>query len=548
MIWHLHYSKKYKTLFVGHDFGMQTLRNGKIETPAIRGLTNSNIISIQPFRDSLLSIGTGGAGVLLYHPGSGNYRYVTSEDGLASDFIYFAAPDENNLWIGSEKGINRVLLNDALELKENLYYGYDNGLTGIETNANAFLFTPTSRYFGLIDGLYEFNDVNRSSHKSFDVHITDIQLFYGEYDAGDYSDLRNGFFQLSVNPQLPSDKNHVTFFFNRVDKGYPQSVKFKYYLENFDKKWSMPSSTGEVTYSNLPPGDYVFKVVSTNAKGSWCPTEVVYPFTVVAPFYQQASFIITALLLAAGVIALILYWRVKQRINQMLLLERIRVREQESLRKEIARDFHDEMGNQLTRIINYVSLLRLNQYEFEGNNHSAPSAGTSSNDLYDKVENAAKYLYSGTRDFIWSIDPGNDELSKLFIYIRDFGEQLFEEKNIKFRALNHIKEKVRLPYGFSREANLIFKEAMTNAFKYSQAKNVMFSLRQSEVGEFIMELHDDGIGFSTADIKTSNGLQNIKERAVRIHGHLRISSSTDDGTKIELFFRNTKTLAYGLTL
>jgi hypothetical protein len=61
---------------------------------------------------------------------------------------------------------------------------------------------------------------------------------------------------------------------------------------------------------------------------------------------------------------------------------------------------------------------------------------------------------------------------KLFIHIRDFGEKLFEEKNINFRAFNGVKEKIKLPYGFSREANLIFKEAMTNAFKSSQAHNV----------------------------------------------------------------------------
>jgi glucose-6-phosphate-specific signal transduction histidine kinase len=113
-----------------------------------------------------------------------------------------------------------------------------------------------------------------------------------------------------------------------------------------------------------------------------------------------------------------------------MFMERIRMKEQESVRKDIARDFHDEMGNQLTRIINYVSLLKMNGKS--GPNHE---------DLYRKVEESAKYLFNGTRDFIWSIDPGNDELSKLFLHIRDFGEKLFEEKGISFRAINEVKEK-----------------------------------------------------------------------------------------------------------
>jgi signal transduction histidine kinase len=306
-------------------------------------------------------------------------------------------------------------------------------------------------------------------------------------------------------------------------------------LESFDKTWSQPSATGQVTYSNLPPGEYVFKVKATNNQGSWAESQVSYPFTVLRPFYLTTSFVAGMIILFAGSVTLLLYLRVRYRVSKMVELERIRIREQESLRKEIARDFHDEMGNQLTRIINYVSLLKLNG---DGNGHS---------DLYTKVESSAKYLYSGTRDFIWSIDPVNDELSKLFIHIRDFGEKLFEEKNINFRAFNEVREKIKLPYGFSREANLIFKEAMTNAFKYSGAKNVALLLKREDQG-FEMSLEDDGIGFSTGQVEKSNGLQNISERAERIHSVLRITSMKNQGTKISLHFKLTKTLKYGLTL
>lgn len=224
-------------------------------------------------------------------------------------------------------------------------------------------------------------------------------------------------------------------------------------------------------------------------------------------------------------------------------LQRIRTHEQEMLRKEIARDFHDEMGNQLSRIINYVSLLRLNG-----------KTGMSQVDLFAKVEGSAKYLYSGTRDFIWSIDPVNDELSKLFIHLRDFGEKLFEEKSINFRAYNEVREKIKLPYGFSRQANLIFKEAMTNAFKYSEAHNVKLVLRgQDENYELIFE--DDGVGFALDKVQSANGLQNIQDRAVRINGILRIHSEKNEltgekrtGTSISLEFKCTQPTKHDITI
>jgi signal transduction histidine kinase len=319
-------------------------------------------------------------------------------------------------------------------------------------------------------------------------------------------------------------------------------MRFQYYLENFDKDWSPHSSINEVTYSNLPPGNYLFHVKSTNKQGSWAAEEIIYPFTIQAPFYQTASFIVGTMATIIGLIILILYVRVKSRVNRVITTERIRIREQELLRKEISRDFHDEMGNQLTRIINYVSLLKLNGtngHSHENGNH---------NDLYTKVENSAKYLYSGTRDFIWAIDPVNDELSKLFIHIRDFGDKLFEEKNMSFRAFNKIKEPIKLPYGFSREANLIFKEAMTNAFKYSQANNITFRLERVEQGAFQLTLEDDGVGFYTGDIDKLNGLKNIRERADRIKSVIRITSIKNHGTKIVLVFTLTKTLKYGLAV
>jgi signal transduction histidine kinase len=294
----------------------------------------------------------------------------------------------------------------------------------------------------------------------------------------------------------------------------------------------MPTSVGQVTYSNLPHGAYVLNVLATDEQGSWDSKPLQYSFIINTPFYRTAIFIFSMIILVLGSISLYFYFRVRKNVRKVLEIERIRQQEQDNLRKEIARDFHDEMGNQLTRIINYISLIKLN-----GNGHAI--------DLYNKVEDSAKYLYTGTKDFIWSIDPVNDELIKLFIHIRDFGEKLFEEKGIKFRAYNEIKEKVKIPYGFSREANLIMKEAMTNAFNHSKAENVSFTLRQ-DAEKFELVLKDDGVGFNVAEVARLNGIKNMRTRAERMHSILRIQSSTrETGTTIILILSKTKTTTHG---
>ncbi|HYI78971.1 MAG TPA: two-component regulator propeller domain-containing protein, partial [Chryseolinea sp.] len=312
----IRFSKRDDILYVATEFGLQTLKDKKIGQIDLPELMNTSALSIHEYKDSLLIIGTSGSGVIVLNPSTHQHKLLSTHDGLASDFIYFVAADDKDLlWIGTEKGINRVRLDNEWSVKENLHYNYDNGLAGVETNQNAYFITPTEKYFGLVDGLYEFNDKIEHDTKSFDVHLTDVQILYGEYSARQYADSTFGFFQIPHPLQLPPDKNHLTFSFNRVDKRYSRSVKYKYFLENFDTKWSRPASVNSVTYSNLPPGDYIFHVMGTNNEGSWTKATVTYPFTIKAPFYKTTSFIIGMFILVGGLVTLVLYLRVQQRIN-----------------------------------------------------------------------------------------------------------------------------------------------------------------------------------------------------------------------------------------
>ena len=532
LVYAIRYLKKDKTLFVGTEFGLSSLQNNILKKLEVPELIHTSVFSINIYQDSLLLIGSAGSGVLIFDPVTENVKkLLTTKDGLPSNLIYFAAADEDGfIWVGTEQGINRIRLSSTLDITENLHFGFENGLKGVETNQNAFYFGD-EKFFGLIDGIYQFNDNQNLPEKSHDLHLTSVELFYGEFSTRNFSDSTTGFYKVPYEPVFPSGKNHVTFHFNRVSKRNPQSVRYKYYLKNFDMAWSQPTALGQVTYGNLPAGNYTLYVLATNKQGSWDTVPLLYSFTIEAPFYATSTFIAFITIILTGLIFLILSLRIRSRTKRVLEIEHIRQQEQAHLRKEIARDFHDEMGNQLTRIINYISVIKL-------------SKNGQAVELYNKVEDSAKYLYTGTRDFIWSIDPQNDELSRLFLHIRDFGEKLFEEKEINFRAYNYVKDPMRAPYGFSREANLIMKEAMTNVFNHSQAKNVAFILKQNS-GQFEMILEDDGIGFSMSEITHVNGLKNMRIRAERIKSVLRIQNNeSKTGTSVSLSFTITKTKKY----
>lgn len=529
----LRYLPAHHALFIGTEFGLYLVSGERDFVPIpVPQFQNTTILSMAAYRDTLLLAGSGGAGVVIIDPRRASQTFIGVREGLPSGFVFFVSADDKDcIWIGTEKGITRIRLNQRLEIAETRDFGFHNGLTGIETNPNAYFLSSSEKYFGLIDGLYEYSGVDRPGSRSYPVHLTGVELFYGETPIAPYGQPGSGFFRIPSSLALPFDKNHITFQFNRVDKRYPNSVRYRYILESFDKTWSQPSSTGHVTYSNLPPGSYVFRVMATNQQGSWEAPAIAFPFSVEAPFYRTMAFYALATGLLLGSLILFVLVRMRKNVSRAIELEHIRQREQEALRKEIARDFHDEMGNQLTRIINYVSLMRL-------------SGDGKGQDLYRKVEESAKYLYNGTRDFIWAIDPVNDELAKLFLHIRDFGQKLFEEKDIHFRAFNEIPEKVKLPYGFSREANLIFKEAMTNAFKHAGAANVSFWVRPA-AGGCEMVLEDDGSGIDPERIGKSNGIKNIQTRAEKIKATLTVGPRAEgSGTRVQLVFSITKKNTY----
>lgn len=531
----IRYLPALRTLFIGTDFGLYALKeDGSSSEIPIPQFQHTTILSMAAFRDTLLLAASGGAGVAVINPRRTTHTFIGPREGLPSGFVFFVNVDHHgHVWIGTEKGITRLRLNARLEITETRDYGYNNGLTGIETNPNASYLLPQKKYFGLIDGVYEFLGEDSTITRSYPVHLTSVEVFYGETPIEPYGRPGTDFFHIPVSLTLPFDKNHITFTFNRVDKRYPNSVRYRYFLESFDNTWSQPSGSGRVTYGNLPTGSYVFRVMATNQDGSWEAPAIAYAFSVEAPFYRTAAFFAVVAGLMVGSLVLFVLVRMRKNVSRAIAREHIRQQEQEALRKEIARDFHDEMGNQLTRIINYVSLMRL---KGEGNGQGQ--------ELYRKVEESAKYLYNGTRDFIWAIDPVNDDLAKLFLHIRDFGQKLFEEKGIHFRAFNETSEKVKLPYGFSREANLIFKEAMTNAFKHAGASNVSFWLRPA-AGGYEMVLEDDGVGIDPDKAGSSNGIRNIQARAEKIRATLAVEKRPDGpGTRVQLVFTINKKNTY----
>lgn len=226
---------------------------------------------------------------------------------------------------------------------------------------------------------------------------------------------------------------------------------------------------------------------------------------------SQTGIIIIVLISVVIIGALLINWyRIINRLKRQEELER--------MRQKIAKDLHDDMGSTLSSI-NIMSKVAMNE---------------SNNVLYlQKISTYSARIMETMSDMVWSINPGNDSLEQVIVRMREFANEVLDSQHIEFELTETIPQGIVLDSEKRKNIFLIFKEAINNAAKYSQAKNVKVTLAHSQ-NQLYMKVSDDGKGFDIAQSKSGNGLRNLQTRAEEIGGELTINGMVGSGTVVEL--------------
>ncbi len=194
---------------------------------------------------------------------------------------------------------------------------------------------------------------------------------------------------------------------------------------------------------------------------------------------------------------------------------------EEKLRDVIARDLHDEMGSTLTSI-HILSNLALQ----EGGGKDMP--------YLEKIKKYTGNMMDKMSDIIWAINPQHDTVERLLLRMKEFAVELLEPAGITHTIeTSGIEEGPSLSPEERKFLYLIFKEALNNSVKYSNATTVSIILDKSET-QLQMILSDNGTGFDPATVHKGNGLKNMEVRAHLIGATLSIQSKTGNGTIIKL--------------
>jgi len=205
-------------------------------------------------------------------------------------------------------------------------------------------------------------------------------------------------------------------------------------------------------------------------------------------------------------------------INRYRVMNRIkRQAELENMRQSIARDLHDDIGSTLSSI-NIMSKLAMQQNDNSGQ--------------LEKISTYSSRMMETMSDMVWSINPLNDSVEQVLAKMKEFASEILEPKNMQFEfTCDRTVSTIRLDAEKRKSLFLIFKEAINNIAKYSEATQVFVYLNcTSET--LHMKVQDNGKGFDTAAITSGNGLKNMAARARAIKGTWNQLTEPGKGTII----------------
>lgn len=261
----------------------------------------------------------------------------TIQDGLSNNTINTIVEDENgNLWLGTGSGITFF----DVEKEEFINFSKADGIIGGSINiCSALRLENNLMLFGSSDGInyFDADDIKLSDFIP-PVVFTDFQIFNESVGFDklliNYSDLSTNKINLSYN------QNVFSFEFAALDFNSPQSILYSYMMEGFDEDWIESKNRRFVTYTNLDPGEYTFKVKSSNADEVWIENTIELAVIIGSPWWATGwAYVTYILIIISGLYALRRFELNRTRLKNIIKMREFEANKQKELDEMKSRFF-----------------------------------------------------------------------------------------------------------------------------------------------------------------------------------------------------------------
>ena len=486
------------------------------------GLNDNSASPLYEDADGVIWVGTN-RGLARWK--DGKFSFVSEEQGLFDGIIAQIIEDDfGDLWIGAIHGIYRVRkqeLNDAADGKipvvQCFTIGKEDGMPVEETAGGG-----TPRCWKTTDGRLWFST-------SRGVVVIDPRTVtsnpYPPNVIIEKAWIENRPAALQKSLTLLPGQTKIELQFTGTNFAAPQKIRFKYFLEGFEKEWNDAGTLRLARYTNLDPGTYRFQVIAANSAGIWNEKGASVDVVVLPPFYGTWWFrmIVIGLFFVTGpVIYGVRIRYLKREREKQVQFSRKLIESQESERKRIAAELHDGLGQNLLIIKNKL-LVALSAAGAEGKELRTESQVEEASDIVSSTIEEVRSISHNLRPH---------QLDQLGITktLRAVVRQANESTAIEFSTEIHDIDGMLSP---EEEINLfrIVQESLNNIIKHSGASKAIAIVKKDT--ELIhVTISDNGKGILSSP---GFGISGMEERAKMFGWWFEVLSETaGKGTVIEL--------------
>ncbi len=521
-------------IWIGTERGVSHWRNGGfVQDEVTTRLREEKIWAIHEDRDGGLWFGTRGAGLVRWR--GGKWTAFSAEAGLAGNSIYQILEDAHGtFWMSGPNAIWAVSRHDLDMLAERPSYRPAVTLYGLSDGVEA-----TQIYGGVAPAgcLTASGEIWFPSNRG-PVRIVPLEARPENLPKVAVEQVVVDGREMPVSSRLvvPPGEGRLQIAYAAVRLRSQERIRFRYMLEPFDRDWTEALQRRVAFYTNLPPGNYHFRVQAFEMNTPESTTEAGLGIEWRPHFYRTAWFFtVCTVLLVAGV--LLAY---RFRLRQV----HARFRAVLDERNRVAREMHD------TVIQGCASVSALLEAVV------AVGQGESGRELLDCARAQVRATVDEARRAVWNLRQNAQRHSPAQAEIGPLLDQMAQQASSASRVpvcVEAVGRPVLLDPAVEHDILMVAREAVYNAVQHARPKEVRIEVR-FEDDKIRLRVADDGCGFDPKQafsaVGEHFGLVGMRERTEHLGGRFQIRSAPGEGTEllVEVPVRPAAAAKLGITL
>lgn len=264
------------------DIAQEKFTHFRYDAKDPSGISSNNVLAMIMDSRGMIWLGTEGGGISLLDPDTEKFRTFTVSDGMPSTHVASVVEDKNgHIWAGTSNGLVRID-RDTFTIK---VLRKSDGLAGNTHHRFAALAASDGLlYIGSTEGISVFDPAALDENQlPPTIVITDFRLLNKDVPIGKPGSPLSKAIDRTRAINLNYSDAMFAFDFAALNFSSSGQTRYAYRLDGFDRSWNHVGTQRTATYTNLDPGDYVFRVKAETGAGVPSDGEATIAITIAPP-------------------------------------------------------------------------------------------------------------------------------------------------------------------------------------------------------------------------------------------------------------------------